>query len=108
MLIPKVTNMESPKTGNPVANQFIIEVDGGEVFQSYSTPIASKSGATITISSNWNYSNTTNKYFGEWLRSFGLEYYIQDVRKWLKKAEYGEEDIEINDRFTFKYVKELN
>ena len=62
----KVRNMESPRTGNPVANQFIIE-DGGKVyFQSYDTIIAVKKGGKITLDKNlWNCSRTTSKYRNE-------------------------------------------
>lgn len=37
--IPRVKNMDSPRTGNPVANQYIITTDEYEVFQSYQTVI---------------------------------------------------------------------
>ena len=62
----KVRNMESPRTGNPVANQFIIE-DGGKVyFQSYDTIIAVKKSGKITLDKNlWNCSRTTSKYRNE-------------------------------------------
>ncbi len=35
-------NMESPRTGNPVANQIIIETPKEFIFQSYGTTIAKK------------------------------------------------------------------
>jgi len=67
----KVSNMESPRTGHEVANQFIIEVDGCVFFQSYQTLIAKKCKGEITISEDWSYSRTTAKYFYEFLRTYG-------------------------------------
>ena len=66
----KVRNMESPRSGNPVANQFIICGSGTEIFQSYSTVIAKRTwGITrgekgwLTVDANdWNYSRTTARY----------------------------------------------
>ena len=65
----KVRNMVSPRTGRPVANQFIIEVNGVVYFQSYETIIAKKEKGEITIDENyWDYSKTTLKYLKEFLR----------------------------------------
>lgn len=65
----KVRNMESPRTGRPVANQFIIFDDNKLVFQSYDSMIVTweKSTSTITFGRNWNYSVTTSKYRNEFL-----------------------------------------
>lgn len=91
MRTPTVMNLESPRSGNPVANQFVISTENGEVFQSYQTPIAKKEGVIYTISNDWNYSRTTSKYFYQWLRSFGWNGgEIADLCKWLKKAEEGD------------------
>lgn len=60
----RVYNMVSPRTGEPVANQFIIEDDNKVVFQSYDSMIAEidyKSN-TLTIGEDWDYSRTTGKY----------------------------------------------
>ena len=102
----RVTNMQSPRSGSPVANQYIIEDGGTETFQSYQTLIAKKSGATITISENWNYSRTTSKYFYEWLRGFGLGYDLVEIKKWLTKASYGDTYDEL-PAVTLVYVEEL-
>ncbi|MBR2999726.1 MAG: hypothetical protein IKF39_01905 [Oscillospiraceae bacterium] len=84
----KVRNMESPRSGRAVANQYII-TDGERVaFQSYESMIAEidYSGAVITIGEDWNYSNTTTKY----RNAFFDEMYIYEmnstekVRKALK------------------------
>lgn len=58
----KVSNMLSPK-GNRVHNQFIIELKGFTVFQSYATLIAVYDWKTATLyQDEENYSRTTNKY----------------------------------------------
>ena len=80
----KVRQMVS-RTFRPVANQFIIRVDGGEYFQSYSTIIAYRSddGLVILDSSAWDYSRTTGKY-----RNAFLGEGIEDTRKRIKSGEY--------------------
>lgn len=105
MQVPTVSNMSSPRSGSPVANQFIITDGAREVFQSYSTPIAYKEGATFYISSDWNYSVTTSKYFYEWLRTFGLGYDLVEIKNFLKKAEKGDTYDELPS-VTIKYLGE--
>jgi hypothetical protein len=65
----KVRNMESPRTGRPVANQFILFDDDKLVFQSYDSMIVTweKSTSTITFGRDWNYSTTTSKYRNQFL-----------------------------------------
>lgn len=65
----RVYNMLSPRTGSPVANQFIIEADDGRYFQSYKSIIAKKNldGSIELDSHYWNYSRTTSKYRNEFL-----------------------------------------
>lgn len=108
MRTPTVTNMESPRSGNPVANQFIITTEDGETFQSYQTPIAKKSGYVYTVSSDWNYSRTTSKYFYQWLRSFGWNgSEISDLCKFLKNAKEGDSWTTPGMAVTVNYVEEL-
>lgn len=59
----KVENMRS-SYGNPIANQFIIKVNGDTYFQSYQTIIAVKlRDGRIKLDRNmWDYSRTTGKY----------------------------------------------
>ena len=59
-----VTNMNSPRTGKPVANQFIITDGDTTVFQSYNSTIATidRKHGTITLGEDWDYSVTTGKY----------------------------------------------
>ena len=78
----RVYNMRSPRTGNPVANQFIIMDDeGSDFFQSYQSIIAKRdSNGKIFLDDNyWNYSRTTAKYRKEWVES-ELENVWQDQK----------------------------
>jgi hypothetical protein len=80
-----VTNMESPRTGRPVANQFIIEGEGRVIFQSYESKIAeiNYNAHEIYIGQNWNYSMTTGKYRNQ----FFTEYFdALNNRQAIKKA----------------------
>lgn len=75
----KVIQMASPRTGKPVANQFILTSDNGEVisFQSYKSIIARKTATNTNIAGinftveldreYWNYSKTTATYRNEFL-----------------------------------------
>jgi len=75
----KVQNMTSPRTGNPVANQFIIvrnnENDLGreEVFQSYDSIIVKRVWSedwkekVYLDERYWDYSRTTGKYRNQFL-----------------------------------------
>ena len=66
----KVRNMESSR-GNTVANQFIIEGDNWEIFQSYNSVIAKKiydgSGTVYLDEHYWDYSKTTGTYRNNFL-----------------------------------------
>jgi hypothetical protein len=61
--------MLSPRTNNPVANQFIIvDNNGAEYFQSYRSIIAKRSEGRVYLDEfYWNYSRTTSKYRTEFL-----------------------------------------
>ena len=65
----RVQQMTSPKSGNPVANQFVINHNGKKYFQSYATIIAVKDEfGLITLNYDyWDYSRTTGKYRNEFL-----------------------------------------
>ena len=65
----KVKNMEG-RTGRPVANQFQIYDDFGNVyFQSYDSIIvkSERAGKVYLDQRTWDYSNTTAKYRREFL-----------------------------------------
>lgn len=58
----KVRNMTSPR-GNFVPNQFIINNNGEDIFQSYETTIAKIKHGNVTLDENaLDYSRTTSKY----------------------------------------------
>ena len=65
----RVYNMESARSGRPVANQFVIVDDNKLVFQSYDSMIVTidKATSTITFGKDWNYSTTTSKYRNQFL-----------------------------------------
>jgi hypothetical protein len=69
MLKVKVYSIKSPKTGEPVANQFEIRTEEGTYFQSYQSIIAfiPNYGMTILDPQYWNYSRTTSKYRSQFL-----------------------------------------
>ena len=70
-----VTNLESTRSGRPVANQFVISDKGHSYFQSYRSLIADidHNANTVTIYPKWDYSVTTAKYFAVFLREYGLD-----------------------------------
>lgn len=105
----RVTNLNSPRSGSPVANQYEILSDDGSTstFQSYKTVIAKNVSGHFVISGDWNYSVTTTKYFNQWLRSFGLDAEdIAGVKKFLKSAKNGDRDLS-RSRFTLEFTESL-
>ena len=89
----RVTNLTSPRTGAKVANQFMIEGDGGEYFQSYDTTISyiSQAPNLLLVSDDYNYSKTTSKYFKQWLKEWGWDSVDVDrLKKLLSGAQFGQ------------------
>ena len=79
----RVENMTSAR-GNKVANQFIINDNGAEYFQSYRSIIAKKSQGKIYLDEYyWDYSTTTGKYRNQFLNEG-----IADTRKKIQSGEY--------------------
>lgn len=75
----QVENFLSPRTGNPVANQFKVITPQGCFFQSYSTVIGLKDNkGNVYVTNDWDCSNTTLKYFKEWLRTSCSKKEIQE------------------------------
>ena len=68
----KVRNMESPRSGRPVANQFIIADEKRMIFQSYDSMIVDIDfyNSKVTFGKDWNYSSTTSKYRNEFLAMY--------------------------------------
>lgn len=62
-----VQNLKSPRTGKPVANQFVVFMQNGTVFQSYGTVCAARVDGKVYLTPDWDYSNTTLKYVKEYL-----------------------------------------
>jgi len=72
----KVYQMTSPRSGNPVANQYEIRARINKktkvYFQSYNTIICEvEEGGNIVLDKNyWDYSRTTLKYLKQFLSDF--------------------------------------
>ena len=81
----KVRNMESNRTGDAIANQFVIETKDGEYLQSYNTIIAfvGNRGNVLLDKNAWNYSRTTAKY-----RGYFLHENTKETQAKIDKGEY--------------------
>jgi len=78
----RVYNLNSLRTGNPVANQYEIITKNNYVFQSYNSIIAKRNRETnkITLDSYyWDYSRTTLKYLKQFLNTNMSKKEIQDA-----------------------------
>ena len=84
MSIINVRNLTSPRTGNPVANQFKITLPDCVLFQSYKTVICkvSNCGKVFLDRYSWDYSQTTGKYRNQFLN--------ENKRETEKKIRSGE------------------
>jgi len=87
----QVNQMCSPRTGNPVPNQFKIHTKKGVYFQSYSTIIAFKPNeGKLKLDKNyWDYSRTTSKYLHKFLRYQMVNFSVSknDILKAIKDKE---------------------
>jgi len=85
----KVRSLSSPRTGNPVANQFEIETNKYYIFQSYDTIIAKKEigfqGKVILDPNFWDYSRTTLKYLKQFL---GISLNKKEIHDYIKQGIY--------------------
>lgn len=92
-----VENIESPRSGRPVANQFEIIMDTtvGRIilFQSYCTPIAMTvhhrvHNTTYYITTSKKYSVTTSKYQNMFYKKHGQhivrQYSVSNFSEWLE------------------------
>ena len=90
----KISNLESPKSGRPVANQFeVLGIDkygnSFRIFQSYNSVIVYISGGNVYLDKHyWNYSNTTTKY-----RNIFLGETTQETKRKIKSGEYTLTDL---------------
>lgn len=91
--IPSVSQMRSPKSGEAVANQFIIRTRDGVYFQSYRTIIAfcNIHGEVTLDEKYWDYSRTTGKY-----RNHFLSENTEITRKKIASGEYELADLNSN------------
>lgn len=87
-------NMGSPRTGNPVANQIIIETPKEFIFQSYGTIIAKKQrgflGGVTLDKFHWDYSRTTLKYLKEFLPN---NYNKKEIEQQINNGNYKIKDL---------------
>ena len=76
--------MTSPRTGNKVANQYIIEgID--TYFQSYDSIIAKDNGLNMYLDRKyWDYSRTTLKYLNQFLGTSSEK----EIQERIKSGEY--------------------
>lgn len=91
----KVRSLNSPKSGRPVANQFVIETARGQYFQSYNSIIVfipqgeytkyntEKENKITLDQAYWDYSRTTGKY-----RNIFLGENTAETRKKIKSGVY--------------------
>ena len=81
---PQVRQMNSPRSGNPVPNQFIIRTSEGTYFQSYGTLIGFKpigEDYIVLDKDYWNYSRTTSKYRHIWMLGHGVHFTSDELNK---------------------------
>lgn len=95
----KVYNLESPRTGKAVANQYIIDNGDIEYFQSYDSIIAKwdrqKYPARVTLDlTYWDYSVTTLKYLKVFLTSHGYGGITKnDIQAMIDDGTFATEDM---------------
>lgn len=69
MKLQDITNLINER-GNAAANQHVITTDKATYFKSYKSVVAKidKENGKVTLSSHWDYSNTTRKHLYVFLR----------------------------------------
>lgn len=63
----KVSNLCSPRSGEPVKNQFNIKTSEGIFYQSYNTLICGIIDNKLVVNQSALFSKTTRKYLSVWL-----------------------------------------
>lgn len=81
--IKNVSNLSSPRSWRPVANQYNLTMENGMAFQSYDSLIAVRYGGKLYLTDYHDYSNTTSKYCTEW-----TGYTTQERRRGLKEGRF--------------------
>ena len=88
----QVSNLTKGTNGAKVANQYNIEVNGVDYFQSYDTVIARYKPFYLEVTEDWNVSSTTSRYFGQWLRQWDIkDGELDNLRGLLRNATVGVE-----------------
>lgn len=64
--VVRVSNLSSPRSWRPVANQYELVCENGIAFQSYDSLIAVRMNGYLYLTDYHDYSNTTSKYATEW------------------------------------------
>lgn len=64
--IRKVQNLESPRSGRDVPNQYDLIHENGIAFQSYSSLIAVRMNGYLYLTDKHDWSKTTSKYATSW------------------------------------------
>lgn len=87
-----ITNMQSPSSGRPVANQFVIYCDGTITFQSYKTIVAEADNDTGIFKLDicaFEYSRTTSRYLKAFIEQVDRTADWSELRKsMIKTSEY--------------------
>lgn len=81
--IENVSNLSSPRSYRPVANQYNLTMKNGRAFQSYDSLIAVRYNGKLYLTDYHDYSNTTSKYATEW-----TGYTTQERRQGLKDGRF--------------------
>ena len=64
--IHRVQNLQSPRSGRDVPNQYDLVCENGIAFQSYGSLIAVRMNGYLYLTDYHDYSKTTSKYCTEW------------------------------------------
>ena len=89
----KISNLVNER-GNRVANQFIVENNNTITFQSYNSIVCEIRPASmgfkkvVVLGKDWDYSRTTTKHLGTFLKQNNLEYLAgaKNIREALERG----------------------
>lgn len=89
----KISNLVNER-GNRVANQFVIENENSIAFQSYDSIVCEIRPASmgfekvVVLGKDWDYSRTTTKHLGNFLKQNNLEYLAgtKNIREALERG----------------------
>ena len=85
----KVSNIVNPNNYNKISNQFVINTNDAEIFQSYNSIICKITGNKVYLDANyWNYSRTTSRW-----RNVFLNESTQETKKKIKDGVYTLTDL---------------